>query len=160
MTMWVDLKKHFETRALEWFNSFYLMAWGAYLILHPDLFHGPVAAVWSGLDDLMPQAYWGFGAFVAGTTRSVALFINGKWGLTPLIRVATSVLSVGIWFSVDVGLIRSGVPNTSFILFSGLMFSDMYSAFRAASDAYEAEAMKRLEQLSRGSANVASIGSR
>ena len=158
MTMWVDLKNHFAARATEWFNSLYLMAWGAYLILHPNLFQGPTRPVWQGLEQLMPQQYWAFGAFVAGTIRAVALFINGQWGLTPIIRVVTSFLCVGIWFCVTAGLIRSGVPNTGIVLFAGLMLSDMYSGFRAAGDAYEAEATKRLQQMSRGTASVASIG--
>jgi hypothetical protein len=155
--MWLDLREHFAARAIEWFNSFYLTAWGAYLILHPGLFTGPLQPAWQGLYVIAPQEYWGFGAFVAGSSRTVALFINGKWGLTPLIRVATSFLSVGVWFCVAVGFVRSGIPNTGIIIFGGLMLSDMYSAFRAAGDAYEAGAMKRLEQLSRSSANVASL---
>jgi len=147
--MWVDLKQHFEARALEWFNGFYLLAWGAYLILHPGMFNGQTHAVWLGLLSLGPtQEMWGFGAFVAGSVRVVALFINGQWGLTPLIRVATSFLSVFIWFWVAVGFYRSGFENTGIILYPGLMLADIYSAFRAAGDAYEAEAMKRLKAMS------------
>lgn len=160
MTMWTALKQHFEARALEWFNAFILMLWGSYLILHPNIFSGPSKPIWDGLALFAPQEQWGFGAFIAGTLRLVALFINGKWGLTPIIRVATSFLSVGVWFCVCVGLLRSGIPSPGLAVFAGLMLADMYSAFHAAGDAYEAEAMKRLEQLSRGSADVARIGSR
>lgn len=160
MTMWLDLKKHFEARAIEWFNALYLAAWGAYLILHPGIFTGPAREGWAGLMSIAAQETWGFGAFCFGSIRVVALFINGQWGLTPLIRVATSFTSVFVWFWVLVGLVKTGIPHTGIVLYGGLMLADMYSAFRAAADAYEAEAMKRLEQLSKGSASVASIGNR
>lgn len=148
MTMWLDLKLHFEARATEWFNGFILASWGAYLILHPDLFHGPTGPVWVGLLGLAGQEVWGLGAFTAGMIRLVALFINGKWGITPVIRVATSFLSVFVWFWVAVGLMKAGFANTGIVVYGWLMVSDMHSAFRAASDAYEAEAMKRLKMLS------------
>lgn len=159
MTMWLDLKRHFEARAIEWFNAFILSAWGAYVVLHPGLFTGPTGPTWTGLLKLAPQEVWGLGAFVAGSIRVVALFINGKWGLTPLIRVVTSFMSVFVWFWISVGLIKAGIPNTGIVVYSWLMLADMYSAFRAAGDAYEAEAMKRLNLLSE-QPNVHQLGNR
>lgn len=161
MTMWLDLKQHFEARAIEWFNAFFLTAWGAYLVLHPGLFTGPTSPVWTAHLVLADQEVWGLGAFAAGFIRVVALFINGRWGLTPLIRVATSFLSVFVWFWVAVGLFLSEFANTGIVVYTGLMLADMYSAFRAASDAYEAEAMKRLQELSeQAPGNVHSLRSR
>lgn len=159
MTVWVDMKKHFEARSLEWFIGFYLQMWGAYVLLHPGMFAGPGKAVFGGLLDVASQEQWGFGAFVAGSTRVVALFINGRWGLTPIIRVATSFMSVFVWFWVCVGLYRSGIPQTGLIVYPGFVLADMFSAFRAASDAYEAEAMRRLKELTEAP-NVASIRGR
>lgn len=160
MTTWVGLRKHFDARSLEWFIGIYLCAWGAYVILHPGMFtQSGAGRVFSGLLDLGPQEVWGFGAFVVGGIRLTALFINGTWGLTPLIRVATSFLSVFVWFWVCVGLYRSGMPQTGLIVYPGFVLADMFSAFRAASDAYEAEAMRRLKDLAEGP-NVASIGRR
>ena len=160
-TMWIELKRHFEARASEWISAFILMAWGAYVILHPGLFSASTDLVWHSHLSLATQEVWGFGAFTAGGIRLTALFINGRWGLTPLIRVATSFLSVFVWFWVAVGLFRAGIANTGIVVYTGLMLADMYSAFRAASDAYEAEAMKRLQELSeKAPGNVASIGTR
>lgn len=155
--MWIQLKKHFEARIPEWFNAFMLMAWGSFLVLVPDIFTGPTSIVFSGMSDFARQEIWGFGAFVVGTIRTVALFINGRWGLTPFVRLATSFLSVFVWFWVCVGLYRTGLPQTGMIVYPGLMALDMYSAFRAASDAYESEASRRLTALSEGSSNVRSI---
>ena len=159
-TMWLDLKRHFEARAVEWISGLILMAWGAYLIIFPGIFAGPTRPIWLVHEALAPQEIWGFGGFVIGTIRVVALFINGKWGLTPMIRVFTSFLSVFVWFWVAVGLFKVPFPNTGVVVYSGLMLADMYSAFRAASDAYEAEAMRRLKELSETGNNVSRLSAR
>lgn len=150
------MKKHFEARSPEWFNGILLFVWGSFLILNPEMFYGPAAYVYSGMNDLAPQELWGYGALIIGTIRLVALFINGQWGVTPLIRVVTSFLSVFVWFWISVGLYRSGSPQMGMVIYPALMFADMFSAFRAASDAYEAEALKRINERSEGS-SVSSI---
>jgi hypothetical protein len=154
--MWIQMKKHFEARSPEWFNGLLLSVWGSFLILNPGIFDGPAAYSFSGMKDLAPQELWGFGALVIGMVRLTALFINGQWGITPIIRVVTSFLSVFVWFWICVGLFRTGSPQTGMVIYPALMLADMFSAFRAASDAYEAEALKRLNELSEGS-GVASI---
>jgi hypothetical protein len=160
MIMWIELKRHFDTRAVEWMSAFMLTAWGSYVILHPGVFSGPLAPAFTGMSRIAPQEVWGFTSFLIGFIRIVALFINGQWGLTPIIRVATSFMSVFVWFWLSVGLYLSTVPAPGLVLYLGLMMSDMYSAFRAASDAYEAEAMKRLKELTEDGSNVASFRTR
>lgn len=155
--MWIQLKKHFEARLSEWFNAFMLSAWGAFLILVPGVFTGPTSIVFSGMADFARQEVWGFAAFVIGVIRVVALFINGRWGLTPFVRLGTSFLSVFMWFWVCVGLYRSSLLQPGLIVYPGLMLLDMYSSFRAASDAYEAEANRRLSELAKGSSSVTPI---
>jgi hypothetical protein len=151
------MRKHFDARSLEWFMGIYLIFWGAYVLLHPGMFQGNV--IFHGFLKLFPQEFWGLGAFAVGGIRLVALFINGQWELTPVIRVVTSFLSVFVWFWVCVGLIGANEPQTGLIIYPGFVLADMFSAFRAASDAYEAEAMKRLKQLSE-KPNVANITGR
>lgn len=157
-TVWIELRKHFAARSLEWFNGFYLACWGAYVILHPHMMTtNPTRAVFEGLLEISPQEVWGLGAFIVGAIRLVALYINGRWHLTPLIRVATSFMSVAVWFWISVGLVRSGLPQTGLVIYPGLMLADMFSASRAASDAYEAEATRRMEAQLEKSSNVADI---
>ena len=153
--MWIDLKKHFAARQIEWYNSFMLFLWGSYVLLHPGLFHDPY---YRGMTLFSPQELWGYAAALVGSTRAVALFINGKWGLTPAIRVATCFTSVFMWFWICVGLYLSSTDRASTIIYCGLMVCDIISAFRAASDAYEAEANRRLIKPSEAS-NVTSIRS-
>lgn len=142
--MWIQLKHHFAVRSLEWFNSVALFSWGAYVSLHPGMFNDPdKGTIYDGLQVIMSQKMWGFSATMLAVIQLVSLFINGRWGLTPWIRAATSFLSVGAWFFVSAGIYLAG-PNTGLAIYPVLMLAGAYSAFRAASDAAEATFNKKL----------------
>jgi hypothetical protein len=163
--MWIQLKHHFAVRSLEWFNAVTLFSWGAYTSLHPGLFADPSkGTVYSGLNVIMSQEAWGFSATILSVIQLVSLFINGRWGLTPWIRAATSFLSVGAWFFVSAGIYLAG-SNTGLAIYPVLMLAGAYSAFRAASDAAEATFNKKLaaELAKRGlgeASNVRTLASR
>jgi len=142
--MWIQMKHHFSTRALEWFNAVTLFSWGTYVSLHPGMFTADTRVVlYQGLLRIMPQEAWGFAATTVALVQLFSLFINGRWGLTPWIRAATSVLSVGAWFFVSAGIYLAG-SNTGLAVYPVLMLAGAYSAFRAASDAAEASFNKKL----------------
>lgn len=144
--MWIAMKQHFEARSLEWFSAGILFAWGTQVSLHPGMFLDPSkGTVFNGLLAMWDQATWAYVTTMVASIRLVALFINGKWGLTPWIRTATSFLSVGAWFCVTVGLLN-GTANTGVVVYGGLMLADMFSAFRAAGDAAEARVNKRVAE--------------
>jgi hypothetical protein len=144
VTMWIALKKHFEVRSLEWFNSVTLFSWGSYVALHPGMFQAEGKEVlYRGLLAIMSQESWGYSATLIAVIQLFSLFINGRWGLTPLIRAATSILSVGAWFFVSAGIYLAG-ENTGVSVYPVLMLAGAYSAFRAASDAAEASFNKKL----------------
>lgn len=151
--LFIELKKTFPARSLEWWSSALLASWGAYVILHPGLFKTPD---YQGLTILMDQNTWGLGAFAAGITRLFALYVNGSHTRTPAIRLIVAFASVFVWFWISVGLWRSGVPQMGMIIYPWLMLADMYSAHRAASDAVEAEHQRRLEALTEANAHVVS----
>jgi hypothetical protein len=92
------------------------------------------------------QPIWGMFAFTMGFTRLGALFINGFWKRTPLIRLATAFLSVCVWFFITAGLFRANAI-LGVIVYGWHMVADIYSSFRSASDTVEAEAAKRMRQL-------------
>lgn len=142
--MWIQLKSHFAVRSLEWFNAFILFSWGSYVTLHPGLFmeHNQTR-LYQGLLNIMPQQAWGYSATLVSLVQLFSLFINGRWGLTPWLRGATSILSVGAWFFVSAGIYMAG-PNTGVSIYPVLMLAGAYSAFRAASDAAEASFNKKL----------------
>jgi hypothetical protein len=143
----LSLKKHFPARWPEWFMAGLLFAWGAYVALHPALFTNPATAtVMSGMalmaGSLPPAAMWGLSATTVGLIRGSALFINGAYTRTPMIRLIMSFASAFIWTQVVVGLIKSGVPNMGLVVYSGLVVMDIVSACRAAVDTVYAEKLR------------------
>ena len=142
--MWIQMKSHFAVRSLEWFNAITLFSWGSYVTLHPGLFTmDDRVTLYQGLLRIMPQEAWGFTATLVALVQLFALFINGRWGLTPWLRAATSILSVGAWFFVSAGIYLAG-SNTGLAVYPVLMLAGAFSAYRAASDAAEASFNKKL----------------
>lgn len=158
-TMWIQMRSHFAVRSLEWFNAISLFSWGSFVTLHPGIFTDPIKAdVYKGLISIMPQQAWGYSATIIASVQLFSLFVNGRWGLTPWIRAATSVLSVGAWFFVSWGIYRAG-PNTGLAIYPVLMLAGAYSSFRAASDAAEAAFNRKLaaELARRGLGDVSNV---
>jgi hypothetical protein len=85
-------------------------------------------------------------AFCMGLGRLMALTINGFWFRTPQIRLLASFLSVCVWFFIAAGLFRAGAA-LGIVVYGWHMIADIYSSFRSASDVVEAEASKRLRDL-------------
>jgi len=143
----LEMKRHFEVRAIEWWSAACLATWGAVVLLLPGLFTLPQYAVFfQPLTNWAPQAVWGMFAFTMGSIRLGALFINGFWRRTPLIRLATAFLSVCVWFFITAGLFRANAVM-GVVVYGWHMIADIYSSFRSASDTVEAEAEKRMRQL-------------
>ena len=140
----VSLKKHFPARWPEWFMAGQMTAWGCYIATHPELFTSEsTRQVFAGMASMVngdsPAAVWGLAAVVIGMTRAFALFINGAYTRTPLIRLVMSFLGAFIWTQVVIGLIKSGIPNADIMVYSGLVILDIVSAYRAATDVVYAE---------------------
>lgn len=142
----VSLKKHFPARFPEWINSGILVSWGLYVALHPQLFTDPATAtLFAGMAEMTwglpyhPAALWGLTALLIGLIRACALFINGAYSRTPMIRLLMSFMSAFVWTQVVIGLMRSGVPNTGLIVYGWLVVADVVSAYRAGMDLAFAE---------------------
>jgi hypothetical protein len=133
----LELRKHFPPRAIEWLISGILMSWGITVILTPGLFR--LNEAFTGLLAMAPQERWGLYAMAIGAIRMGALFINGSWRRTPIIRVLCSFASAFVWTQVFLGFLNSPIPTTAFAFFPWFIASDLYSAFRAATDAYIAQ---------------------
>jgi hypothetical protein len=87
----VEMKRHFEVRAIEWWSASCLAAWGSIVLLLPGLFVQPeVPTLLLIHDDWAPQPVWGMFAFMMGIGRLGALGINGFWFRTPQIRLVAS----------------------------------------------------------------------
>lgn len=143
----VSLKQHFPARWPEWFMSGLSFMWGSYVVLHPEIFTNPATReVLSGMaamsGEFPPASLWGLSAVILGMVRGSALFVNGAYTRTPLIRLAMSFASAFIWTQVCVGLLKTGVPNAGIVVYAGLVVMDIVSAYRAATDTVYAEKLR------------------
>lgn len=141
-----SLRQHWPARNLEWIMSGLMISWGMYVLLHPSLFTAPeTISLYSGLTAISghftqyPALAWGGLAFLIGLGRAMALFINGAWTRTPLIRLVASFLSMFLVTQIVIGLWRSGVSNTGLVVYSWLVIADLLSANRAAIDVVHAQ---------------------
>lgn len=141
----VEMKKHFQLRAIEWWSAAVMASWGFWVIAWPSMFQDNAAC--HALLAYAPQQLWGLAALVCGGLRTCALFVNGLWYRTPAIRWACAMGSIFIWFSITAAFISSPIINMGPIIYGWLVLADMYSAFRSASDFIEAEAQRKLKDL-------------
>lgn len=148
--MIVSLKQHFPARAPEWFMSGLAFVWGANILLHQDMFVRPeTASLLSGLSWMANSVgykaapFWGLICVTTGLIRASALFINGAYTRTPMVRLVLSFSSAFIWTQVTIALIISGVPNTGWPLYAGCVVLDIISAYRAGGDVVYAEQVRR-----------------
>jgi hypothetical protein len=142
-----SLKHHFPARLPEWQNAGWLTCWGVYVSLHPGMFTDPeTSGIFSGMAALVawtgmaPAGVWGVCAILVGMVRAAALFINGAYARTPIVRLIASAISAFVISQIVIGLVRSGVPNTGVVTYFWLFLADIASAYRASSDIPVAEA--------------------
>lgn len=151
-----SLRTHWPARKMEWIMAGIMVSWGSYVLGHPAIFHHPATgAVFSGLAAISdpftpyPALFWGGITFTAGGLRGAALFINGAWTRTPLVRVIASFLSMFIFTQIIIGLWQSGVPNTGLVVYPWFVVADLLSAYRAAVDVVHAEKQREVEKETR-----------
>lgn len=135
----VSLKQHFPARLPEWWMSAVLLVWGLYVMTHPHIFTDPATRdLFSGMAAMTgyldPARVWGGSAVMIGGVRAVALFINGAYTRTPMIRLCMSFLSAFIWTQVSIGFVNSGVANTGVVVYASMVVLDIMSAYRATTD--------------------------
>lgn len=155
-----SLRQHWPARKMEWLMSGVLIAWGWYVLLHPEMFSNPATAtLFSGLASISapltdhPALLWGGASFFVGLARGIALFVNGAWTRTPLIRVVASFISMFIFTQIVIGLWQSGVPNTGLVVYPWFVVADLLSAYRAAVDVVHAEKQREVQKETRRDAS-------
>ena len=151
-----SLRQHWPARKTEWLMAGFLLTWGTYVLLHPGLYtDGATAVLFSGMAaitapfTIYPALAWGGAAALAGLCRSLALFVNGAWTRTPMIRLIASFASMFVLTQIVVGLWKSGVPNTGIVVYPWLIVADLLSAYRAAVDVVHAEKQREVNKESR-----------
>lgn len=139
-----ELKKHFPARAPEWISATTMTVWGAYVILHPEVMGQPAFRILNDMSWGQPAGnFWGLLTFFVGITRLCALFVNGAFSRTPLIRLATSMVSAFVWTQLTVGLWLLPEASTGVVMYGSFVLVDLLSAYRASQDVGMVESTRR-----------------
>jgi hypothetical protein len=144
-----SLKTHFSARTMEWWGAGAMFTWGYYFVTHPQLLtQTATKELFAGLTQVtdffgQPPIAIGLMAIITGMVRASALFINGAYAKTPLIRLLTAFLSAYIWTSITVGFYVIDAPNTGLVVYPWLVVADVISGYRAGYDLVIAENVAR-----------------
>lgn len=137
-----NMKKHFEARAIEWGMAGWAITWGLQVLFNPEVFTSSVTGplnihMLHTLEFVFSREVafhvLGFLALFVGIVRATALYINGRWKQTPMIRMITSALSAFVVSNVVFSLMQ-GPATLGVITYGWLFLADCFSGFRAARD--------------------------
>lgn len=132
-----------QTRSVEWLLACMMVAWGIGLMLPGDTMEIPRYRL---LGAIMPDYGWAAWSIAIGGVRMVALYINGAWRRTPLVRAVCAMLGL-IWWIV-LGFLFSagadpGAPTPGLLWFPVFIGFEGYSIIRGARDSYHSGALHR-----------------
>lgn len=131
-------------RMVEWMFAAMMTVWGLWL-LNP-YFTTFTSPSYAPLATLFPEWVWGAWSVSIGTVRLIALYINGRYRRTPILRIVCAVLGMAWWIVLIYLVAAQGAPFNPpagfswyfvFVIFEGI------SCFRAAGDAFHLRAFDR-----------------
>ncbi len=131
----------FQNRVAEWLLTAVLLSWGFLLALEPDLFK--TNEIYSGFASIAQQPKWAVAALIIGSIRLAALIINGTLRSSPHVRALMAFLSCFFWFLICIGLLNLPNASTGLAIYPWFLVLDMYSTYRAMSDARESDEKAR-----------------
>lgn len=132
-----------QTRSVEWLLASLMLAWGIGLLLPGDTME---LNTYRFLSALAPEPVWAAWSLAIGCVRLLALYINGSWRRTPLIRGICSVLGMMWWLVLGFLFMTAtaGGPTPAALLWYPVFVGfEGYSAFRSARDSYYTGALRR-----------------
>lgn len=141
-TLVVRYGTHFNIRLGEWFAGIIFASMGALFFGAPSMFSRS-PEYFAGLRAFGPQVAWAALLLASGLVRIIALWINGRNGITPYARMTIAFLSCFVWWQLAVSLFASGVPGLGWAFVPWLLALDMYNVFRSSADAREVFDNKR-----------------
>ncbi len=127
-----------QDRALEWFSALAMLLCGLALSTQSEVLHGPAWDAFHAHGNT--EELWATTFALTGAARLVALYINGRWPKTPLIRILGSTIGAVCWSQLSYLLIEGevlngGVFTLGSVVYGLLALADLFSVFRAAFDA-------------------------
>ncbi|WP_342361427.1 hypothetical protein [Terrarubrum flagellatum] len=138
------IHKHFPARRSEWALGAMLFSLGA-ILLHPDnLFDS--TPLYHGLKLIASEKVWGWGCFLVGFVRLIALILNGTFADTaysrwsPHVRGAMAFLSCFFWAGITIGIFYAADhPVFGMGIFPFLLALELTNIHQALTDAGAAD---------------------
>ena len=124
----------FNDRALEWLCAGFMVTWGLALARSSDAMVWPPPGFgnWPG----MTATLWASILCGSGLVRIAALYINGRWPRTPVIRTVCASFGLLAWSHLSwVFAETAGRPAAGIGVYGILALAELYSIYRAAHDA-------------------------
>lgn len=133
-----NASSHFELRASSWFMAWITLGVGITMAINPTMLTGSINAAiyFRHMTDLASQDVWRALFLLVGTSRAIALTINGsfpsfKW--TPHIRFSMSALSVLLWSEVAYS-VMGGMPTIGTVVYPFICLLEAHNAVQAFKD--------------------------
>ncbi len=125
-------------RSGEWLCAGIMATWGAAQAIDGGTLCRPVPAALFGFGAAQELWAWMFGG--VGLIRLAALYINGRWPRTPMIRMACAGLGFVswcqlVWLFAQGGTPAQGVPATGAGIYAVLALAELHAIYAAAHDA-------------------------
>ena len=127
---------HFPLRVTCWVLSAILANIGFVLIGRPDFFHEQ--PVYMFMARVGPPEWWGDVCLILGSSRIVALVINGSFPWFHWSAHIRSFLAAGcclIWFQLSLGFLTTPLSGLGVAVYPFLMLLEIYNALTAAQEA-------------------------
>lgn len=130
--------KQHPDRGLEWLSSIVMISWALVLLQPGDSLAG------GNLRELLRYGFTeqsvAFAFAGAGFARIGALYINGRWPRTPIVRMIGAGVGFMLWLQVSLILwggstLVNGAMTTGVAVYIPLALADLLSIYRAAFDA-------------------------
>jgi hypothetical protein len=124
-------------RGLEWLSGIMMVAWGVILALPGDTLSAASFREFAahGLNEEALAYIFG----TIGGVRLAALYINGRWPKTPLLRMMGAGAGLLMWGQVasmfGISFITTGAAGTGFAAYGCLAMAEIFSIYWAAFDA-------------------------
>lgn len=127
--------ERYPTRTVEHMLAWMIIVWSAAVVMPGNMMQGPNYQYLLAIAD---ERFWGWSGIVLGAQRLIALYINGNWRRTPILRFVGAMTGM-VWWLILSALYGLGVQNGApdfpmryvFIVF---IFFEGYSCFRCGQD--------------------------
>lgn len=127
--------ERYPTRTVEHMLAWMIVVWSGAVAWPGSMMQGPS---YQYLLVIAPEAFWGVTGVAIGSLRLLALYINGNWRRTPVLRFVGAMAGL-VWWLILAALywlaIQNGAPDFPMrYVFTVFMFFEGYSCFRCGQD--------------------------